>query len=171
MSDALDTGKMRSSIDGGTLTIQRRTYRSGDFTHVIFSAFAAVFAILFSVIAIANSTLFDGFVTPVVIGLLAVYAYFGLTRLVNSRVVVVNADRITAKDGPLPQFVRTLDAEVADVEPMSIKSSKRWTFPMTTSYQVYSVATSSGPDLFRRLWNRDEAEHALDEIQAYLTQA
>lgn len=166
MPDAPDSGTMRSSVDEGTLTIQRRTYRSGDFVHVIFSAFAAVFAILIFVMAVANDTLFDGIVTPIVIGALSVYGYFGATRLVNSRVITVTTDRVTAKDGPLPQFVRTIDSDIADIEPISVESSKRWTFPMITSYRVYAVATADGPDLFRHLRSEDEAEYALSNIEA-----
>lgn len=171
MPDATGSGQMRSSVDDGTLTIRRRTYRSGDFVHVIFSAFAAMFAILFLVIAIANNTLFDGFATLVVIGLLGAYAYFGATRLVNSRVVTVTTDRITAKDGPLPQIVRTVDSPIAAVEPIAVDSSKRWTFPVTTSYSVYKVATAAGPDLFRRLRNGDEAGYVVDAIRAFIAQA
>jgi hypothetical protein len=52
MADSFDPGKMKSSVDDDGIVIQRRTYRSGDFVHVVFSLFAAVFAILVLVIAI-----------------------------------------------------------------------------------------------------------------------
>jgi hypothetical protein len=167
MPDAPSSGKMMSSVEDGVLTIQRRTYRSGDFVHVIFSFFAALFAVLFFAIAIANKTLFDGLATPIVIVGLAAYGYFGLTRLVNRRVVSVTTGRITAMDGPLPQFMRSIDADIADVGPISVESSKRWTFPIISSYQVYEVAATSGPDLFRRLRSVGEAEYAVSKIEAF----
>jgi len=167
MPDAPSSGKMMSSVEDGVLTIQRRTYRSGDFVHVIFSFFAALFAVLFLIIAIANDTLVDGLSIPIVIIALTAYGYFGLTRLVNRRVVTVSKARVTAKDGPLPQFIRSIDADIADAGPISVESSKRWTFPIISSYQVYGVAAASGPDLFRRLRSGGEAEYVVSKIEAF----
>jgi hypothetical protein len=167
MPDSLKPGKVTSSVNDGVLTLQRRTYRSGDFVHVIFSGFSIVFAVLFFVIAIASNTLLDGFSIPIVILALGAYGYFGATRLVNRRVVTVTTGRITAKDRPLPQFMRSVDADIADVGLISVESSKRWTFPMIASYPVYEVATGSGPDLFRRLRDVNEAEYVVARIEAF----
>lgn len=167
MSDSPGPGKMTSSVENGVLTIQRRTYRSGDFVHVIFSFFAAVFAVLFLVIAVANATLFDSFSVPVVIIVLASYGYFGLTRLVNRRTVAVSAGRVTAKDGPFPLFIRIIDSDLGDLGRLSVESSKRWTFPAISTYRVYEAATENGPDLFRRLPSQDEAEYAVARIAAF----
>jgi len=167
MPDSIDPGKMTSSVDNGVLTIRRRTYRSGDFVHVIFSFFATVFAVLFLIIAISNDTLFDGLSVPIVIIVLAAYGYFGLTRLVNRRTVTVDIGRIRAKDGPVPQLIRTIDADVADVGQLSVESSKRWTFPPISTYRVYRVATEDGSDLFRRLPTEDEAQYVVQKMRAF----
>jgi hypothetical protein len=167
MPDSIDPGKMTSSVDNGVLTLRRRTYRSGDFVHAIFSFFATVFAVLFLIIAISVGTLFDGPSVPIVIIVLAAYGYFGLTRLLNSRTVTVDNGRIRAKDGPMPQLIRTIDADVADVGELSVESSKRWTFPPISTYSVYRVATEAGPDLFRRLPTEDEARYVVAKVKAF----
>jgi hypothetical protein len=167
MPDAPSSGKMMSSVEDGVLTIQRRTYRSGDFVHVIFSLFAALFAVLFLIIAIANDTLFDSLSAPIVIIALTAYGYFGLTRLVNRRTVTVDNGYITAKDGPVPQFVRTIDSDMADLGRLSVDSSKRWAFPPISTYRVYEVIVEAGPDLFRRLPTEDEAEYVVSKIEAF----
>ncbi len=171
MPDSFDPGKMKSSVDDDGLVIQRRTYRSGDFVHVVFSLFAAVFAILVLVIAISNGTLFDGFVTPLVIFALVAYGYFGATRIVNRRTVTVCHGHITAKDGPLPQFIRTIDTDLGDLERLSVESSKRWTFPPISTYRVYSVHPLQGPNLFWRLPTEGEATYALVKINAFVGSA
>ena len=168
MPDSFDSGKMKSSVDDDRLVIQRRTYRSGDFVHVVFSLFAAVFAILVLVIAISNGTLFDRFATPLVIFALVTYGYFGVTRIVNRRTVTVCHGRITAKDGPLPQFIRTIDTDLGDLERLSVESSNRWTFPPISTYRVYSVHALQGPNLFRRLPTEGEATYALAKINAFV---
>jgi len=63
MPDSIESGKMTSSVDNGVLTIRRRTYRSGGFVHVVFSAFSTVFAVMFFALAVANdaATAITGF--------------------------------------------------------------------------------------------------------------
>ncbi len=171
MSESFDPGKMTSSVDDGLLTITRRTYRSGDFVHVVFSFFAAMFAILFFLIVVANDTLFDGPSAPIVIIVLASYGYFGMTRLVNRRKVTVSRGVVTARDGPFPLFIRTIDSDIGDLGRLSAESSRRWTFPPISTYRVYSAHTERGPDLFRRLPSRDEAAYAVATIQAFVGQS
>lgn len=168
MDRSLQPGKMTASVDAGVLIIQRRTYRSADFVHVIFSMFAAVFAILFLVIAVSNGTLFDGFATPIVILALIAYAYFGVTRIVDRRTVTVTLGRITARDGPLPLFMRTLDTDVADYGDIEVRSATRYTFPLISKYRLHYVGGEMAPDLFRRLRERDEAEFAAARISVFL---
>lgn len=168
MSDAFGPGKMMSSVDDGVLTIQRRTYRSGDFVHVIFSGFAVLFAVLFLYMGIAFGTLFDALTFPIVILLLLAYGYFGVTRLVDRRTVTVSQGVVTARDGPLPLLVRTIDSNISDLGRLSVESSPRWTFPPIMTYRVYSAHTENGPDLFRRLRSRGEAAFAVATIQAFV---
>ncbi len=167
MPDAPSSGKMMSSVEDGVLTIQRRTYRSGDFVHVIFSFFAALFAVLFLVIAIAKDTLFDGLSIPIVIIALTAYGYFGITRLVNRRTVTVSKARVTAKDGPLPQFVRSVKAEPDDYGKVAVRSAMRFAFPPISKYRLYYVGGEMAPDLFRRLRSEDEAKYAEAAITAF----
>ncbi|MEA2024152.1 MAG: hypothetical protein U9N79_07650 [Actinomycetota bacterium] len=167
MPDSFDPGRMTSSIENGVLMIQRRTYRSGDFVHVIFSFFAALFAILFLVVTIANDTLFDGLSTPIVILVLASYGYFGLTRLVNRRTVTVTGSHVAAKDGPLPQLIRSVDADLARYGKVEVRSAMRFTFPPTTRYRLYYVGGEMAPDLFRRLHDENEAKYAVARIRAF----
>ncbi|MFV9672342.1 MAG: hypothetical protein ACNYZH_03885 [Acidimicrobiia bacterium] len=167
MIDSLEPGKMTSSVDDGILTITRRTYRSGDFVHVIFGFFAALFGFLFLWIAIANSTLFDGFVTPVVIVALVAYGYFGLARIVNRRTVRVGNGRVAAKDGPLPQLMRSVDADQGEYGPVEVRSAMRFTFPPTSKYRLYYVGGEIAPDLFRRLRDEDEAKYVVARYLAF----
>lgn len=167
MTESIDPGKMTSSVEDGVLTITRRTYRSGDFTHIIFSVFATLFGLLFLWIAIANSTLFDGFVAPIVILALLAYGYFGLTRIVNRRTVRVGNGRVTAKDGPLPQFIRSVSADQGEYGMVEVRSAMRFTFPPTSKYRVYYVGGEIAPDLFRRLLDEDEAKYAMTAYRAF----
>ncbi len=167
MPDTPSSGKMMPSVEDGVLTIQRRTYRSGDFVHVIFSFFAALFAVLFLIIGVANDTLFDGLSIPIVIIALTAYGYFGLTRLVNRRTVTVSKVRATAKDGPLPQFVRSVDAGLDEYGKVTVRSVMRFTFPPTSKYRLYYVGGEMAPDLFRRLHSEDEAKYAAAAITAF----
>ena len=167
MTEYVDPGKMTSSVEDGILTITRRTYRSGDFTHIIFSFFAALFGFLFIWIAIANSTLFDGFATPIVILALLTYGYFGLTRIVNRRTVRVGNGRVAAKDGPFPQFIRSVDADQGEYGQIEVRSATRLTFPPTSKYRLYYVGGEIGPDLFRRLRDGDEAKYAFSVCRAF----
>jgi len=160
---------MTSSVDDGVLTLQRRTYRSGDFVHVVFSFLAAVFAVLFLVITLANGTIFDGFFIPGVILVLAAYGYFGLTRLMNRRTVTIQTGHVTAKDGPIPQFLRSVDSSLDDLGSVSVRSSTRWTVPPISSYVIYNVRSQRGPDLFRRLPTEDEATYVVAAIDSFVT--
>ncbi|MEA3511113.1 MAG: hypothetical protein U9R51_06720 [Actinomycetota bacterium] len=171
MTHSLDPGKMTSSVDDGILTITRRTYRSGDVVHVIFSFLASLFGILFLWIAIANSTLFEGFVTPIVILALLAYGYFGLTRIVNRRTVRVGNGRVVAKDGPLPQIVRSVDVGQGEYGHVEVRSVMRFTFPPTSKYRLYYVGGEIGPDLFRRLRNEDEAAYSVARYQAFTSRS
>jgi hypothetical protein len=164
---SFNPGKMASSVEDGVLTLQRRTYRSGDFVHVVFSIVAAFFAGMFLLITVANGTLFDGFFIPGVIMALAWYGYFGLTRLMNRRTVTIHNGHVTAKDGPLPQFVRSIDTSLEDLGPLSVKSSKRWTFPPISAFVIHNAHTQRGPDLFRRLPTEDEARYAVARIESF----
>lgn len=167
MLDVPSSGKMMSSVEDGVLTIQLRTYRSGDFVHVIFSFFAALFAVLFLIIAIANDTLFDGLSIPIVIIALTAYGYFGLTRPVNRRTVTVSKARVAARDGPLPQFARSVKAELDDYGRVRVRSAMRFTFPPISRYRLYYVGGEMAPDLFRRLRSEDEAKYAAAAITAF----
>ncbi|MEN8234875.1 MAG: hypothetical protein ABFR89_08135 [Actinomycetota bacterium] len=167
MDETFDKGKMTSSVENGVLTITRRTYRSGDFTHILFSGFAALFAVLFLWIAIANDTLFDGISAPIVILVLLGYGYFGLTRIVNRRTVTVGDGRVTAKDGPLPQFVRSVDADLGEYGKVEARSAMRFTFPPISKYRLYYVGGEMAPDLFRRLPTEDEAKYVVARYRAF----
>ena len=167
MPDSYDPGKMESSVDDGVLTIRRRTYRSGDFVHVIFSVFAVFFAVMFLVIALANGTLLDGLSAPIVIVVLLGYGYFGLTRIVNRRTVTATTNRITAKDGPLPQLVRFVDAELSEYGTVEVRSAMRFTFPPTSKYRLFYVGGEMAPDLFRRLHSEEEAKYVVARVRAF----
>ena len=167
VTESIDPGKMTSSVEDGVLTITRRTYRSADFTHIIFGFFAALFGLFFLWITIANSTLFDGFVTPIVILALLGYGYFGLTRIVNRRTVSVGNGRVAAKDGPLPQFMRSVDADQGDYGKVEVRSAMRFTFPPISKYRLYYVGGEIAPDLFRRLLDEDEAKYAMAVYGAF----
>lgn|GEM_PF-3143154 len=162
-----DPGKMISSVDDGVLTIRRRTYRPGDFVHVIFAFFAAVFALLFLFISLTRGTLLNTVMIPLAIVALVGYAYFGLTRVVNRRTVRVSQGRLTASDGPMPQFGRRIDGDLEVLAPFSVESSMRFTFPMMTTYRNYRVDARRGPDLFRRLPTRSEADSVLSAIESF----
>lgn len=99
---------------------------------------------------------------------LVAYGYFGVTRVANRRTVTVCRGHVTAKDGPLPQFIRTIDTDLGDLERLSVESSKRWTFPPISAYRVYSVHTLQGPNLFRRLPTEGEAMYASATIKAFV---
>jgi len=158
---------MTSSVDDGVLTIRRRTYRPGDLVHVLFGGIAALVAVLLGVIATTNSTLTSGLATPAVIAAAAAYAYFALTRVVNRRTVTVRGGRVTAKDGPLPQFVRSVDAPIDEYGKTTVRSVMRFTFPPTHRYRLYSVGGDTAPDLFRRLPTEDEAKYAAARYNAF----
>ena len=149
--------------------LSRRTYRSGDFVHVVFSALAAILAVVFLIITVANGTLFDGFFVSGLIVVLGLYGYFGLTRLVNGRTVTIHNGRVTAKDGPLPQFIRTIDTSLEELGRLSVKPAKRWTVPPISMYVIYRVRTALGPDLFRRLPTEDEAKYVVAEIESFIS--
>lgn len=168
MDEPFGKGKMDSTVRDGVLTITRRTYRSGDFVHILFSAFATLFGLTFLWIAIENDTLFDGASTLIVILVLLVYGYFGLTRIVNRRIVQIANGRITARDGPLPQLVRFVDADLAEYGKVRTRSAMRFTFPPTSKYRLYYVGGEVGPDLFRRLREEDEAKYAVARIRSFL---
>jgi hypothetical protein len=142
----------------GSVTVSRRTYRSGDFTHIIFSALATIMGLLVLWIAIDSGTVFDGIATPLVVGALLAYGYFGLTRITNRRTVTVDRGRIVAKDGPLPQFVRSLDAAIDEYGTVEVRSATRFTFPPISRYRLWYVGGQMSPDLFRRLPSEEEAE-------------
>jgi hypothetical protein len=167
MPDPSGAGKVTSSVDDGVLTIRRPTYRRGDFVHVIFASFAVVFALLFLFISLIHGTLLRSLTIPLVILVLAAYGYFGLTRVVNRRTVQISQGRVTASDGPMPQIGRRIDRDLKASTPFSVESSKRFTFPTTTTYRIYRVDTRSGPDLFRRLPTEGEADYVLATIEAF----
>lgn len=153
--------------EDGSVTVSRRTYRSGDFVHVVFSTLTTVMGLLFLWIAIANATLFDDFATSIVILVIVGYGYFGLTRITNSRTVVISEGRITARDGPLPQFVRSVDANALDYRDVAVRSAMRFTFPPIQRYKLWYVGSKGQVDLFRRLPSEEEAK----VTQAVVTKA
>ncbi|MEN8114207.1 MAG: hypothetical protein ABFS21_07445, partial [Actinomycetota bacterium] len=108
-----------------------------------------------------------GLATSVVILVLLVYGYFGLTRIVNRRTVTVGNGRVTAKDGPLPQFVRSVDVDLDEYGKVETRSAMRFTFPPTSKYRLYYVGGETAPDLFRRLRDEGEAEYAVARIRAF----
>lgn len=167
--DGFDPGKMTSSVAHDTLTLERRSWRSGDGAHVVFSALLLVFGLLVLAIAIQNGTLFDGPVTPILVLAGFGYGYFGLTRMVNRRTVTVATGRITARDGPLPLFVRTVDTDLESYGKVEVRSAMRLTFPPTSRYRLYYVGGETAPDLFRRLPTEDEAKHAVARIRSFTT--
>lgn len=167
--DRVDPGKMTSSIIGDTLTVERRSWRSGDVVHVVFSFLLLILGLLIAVIAIQNGTFFDGAVTPVLVVASLGYGYFGLTRLVNRRTVTVTPDRLTARDGPLPLFVRTVNTDLESYGKVAARSAMRFTFPPTSRYRLYYVGGEIAPDLFRRLPTEDEAKYAVARIRSFTT--
>ena len=164
-----DPGKMTSTVTTGGLTVERPTWRSGDWVHVLFSALLLVLGLVILATAIRNDTLFDGVTTPALILASVGYAYFGLTRIVNRRTVTVTTDRITAKDGPLPILVRSVNADLDAYGKAKVRSAMRFTFPPTSRYRLYYVGGEMAPDLFRRLPTEDEAKYAVARIRSFTT--
>ena len=153
--------------EDGKVTISRRSYRSGDFVQILFGFFAGLFGVTFLWISIDAGTLFDGVVSPIVILVLLGYAYFGATRITNRRTVVIADGRISAKDGPLPQFVRSVDTSIPDYGNVTTRSASRFTFPPTHRYALWYVGAKGRVDLFRRLPEENEAK----VIQAVVAKA
>jgi hypothetical protein len=160
---------MTSTVTNGELTVERRSWRSGDWVHVLFSALLLVLGLVILATAIRNDTLLEGLTTPALILASIGYAYFGLTRIVNRRTVTVTAERVTAKDGPLPIFVRSVNTDLDAYGKVELRSAMRFTFPPTSRYRLYYVSGEMAPDLFRRLPTEDEARYAVARIRSITT--
>lgn len=168
-SGGFDPGRMTSTVTNGVLTVERPAWRTGDWVHVLFSGLLLVLGLVILTAAVRNDTLFDGLTTPTVIGASIGYAYFGLTRIINRRTVTVTADGITANDGPLPIFVRSVDTDLNTYGKVEVRSAMRFTFPPTSRYRLYYVGGETPPDLFRRLPTEDEAKYAVARIRSFVT--
>ncbi len=151
----------------GRLEVSVRTYRTGDFVHYAFGSLAVAFGVVVLWVGLAKGTLLGSWINLPLVAACLGYGWFALTRRINRRVLVLDAERLSISEGPLFTTGAAFEAPAATVGKVTVREERHWTPPIWW-HEVFHVEATGSPDvLFRNI----NLEADATRIQAALVAA
>jgi hypothetical protein len=145
-----------------------RTYRPGDWAHYALTIPGFLIGLIVLWAGIANGTVTDSWVTPIVVVGLLGYGWFALTKKFNRRTITLDGDRLRAWDGPLWSLANKISVPADEIGKLETNEVKRFTMPPTQLVRSYNVdARRVRGHILKRLPTRAEA----DTVRAGLVNA
>ena len=136
-----------------------RTYRPGDWGHYALAIPGTALGLLILWIGIANGTMADSWVTPVVVAGLLGYGWLALTKRFNRRTITLDSDRLRAWDGPLWSLANRVSVTVDEIGPLETNERKTLTMPPTQFVRTYDVdAGGVRGHIIKKLPTQEEAD-------------
>ncbi|MEJ2122810.1 MAG: hypothetical protein P8Z76_19335 [Alphaproteobacteria bacterium] len=122
------------------LILRKRTYRSLDWAFIMLCVPVSAMVLGLFGIGLARGTLFrfSWWIEPLIYGATVAWIWFSLTRAFNRRTITVTADRLLARNGPIPSLGGRLDLPLADLQEIETRGTKHMTSDLTT-YRWYHV--------------------------------
>lgn len=153
----------------GRLTVSVRTHRSGDLVHYVFASIAVVFGAVVLWIGLAKGTLFGSWINLPLVAACLGYGWFALTRRINRRVLVLDAERLLITEGPLFTIGAAFAVPAATVGKITVRKERRWTPPVWW-HEVFHVEATGSPDaLFRNVSLEADANRISAALVAVLS--